>query len=770
MLLLAALLPVVIRDVVTVGAVGRGGRIPFPTDLVASAVASDSFVAPVTGSKVGEQTWTAKAANADGWFEGLRGYSFATVDWPTAGVAVLHATGHGMVYVNGEPRMGDPYGFGYGRLPVYLKKGRNEFLFANGRGRLNAELIPVSKSAAWNPADITTPDLLADGVSREYYVGLIALNQENARVSDLRWEVSLAGKVVSSGEIGAMCALEARKVPISFKAAASSGEKTDLVITIRKGSSSLDSATVSIRHRTPHETRKNTFISDIDGSVQYYGVVPPTDLKANAMVLTVHGASVEGLGQAEAYSPKPWCWIVAPTNRRPYGFDWEEWGRMDALEVLEDAAKRFKIDRSRISVTGHSMGGHGAWHLGAHFPQVFNAIAPSAGWRSFFTYGGKPKETGDALVDLVNRASNPSLTDLLFENYRNKPIYVLHGDADDNVPVSEARGMRDDLAKMGINVGYFEQPGAGHWWDGDKSPGADCVDWPPIFEMFGKAKNEGSYSWSFTTLNPAISAGPEGFKILAQENRMKPSKITVRGSQITTENVFAMEVPDGFKVVDGFITTVTGGGDIGNLAKMVDTVLLKSQGQWQLALRKDVLATNGSQRGPIKEVMRNNMVFIYDTKGTAEENAWMLAKARYDAEQFWYRGNGGVKVLSAVDVIRNGEKGTWVLYGNAKINRLWSTKAPIKLEPNQIKTTEKTLEGSFGSIFWFDDRGRSIVCVGGTDLAAMRATERLPLFVSGVGYPDWVVFKPSVVAEGYPGVLGAGYWGIGSNPGESTWR
>lgn len=32
----------------------------------------------------------------------------------------------------------------------------------------------------------------------------------------------------------------------------------------------------------------------------------------------------------------PYC---CPTNRRPYGFDWEDWGRMDALEVLEVAQK-----------------------------------------------------------------------------------------------------------------------------------------------------------------------------------------------------------------------------------------------------------------------------------------------------------------------------------------------------------------------------------------------------------------------------------------------
>ena len=78
-------------------------------------------------------------------------------------------------------------------------------------------------------------------------------------------------------------------------------------------------------------------------------------------------------------------------------------------------------------------------------------------------------------------------------------------------------------------------------------------------------------------------------------------------------------------------------------------------------------AQKGPQRyGPFKEVFRNHVVLVYGTHGTAEENAWALARARYDAETFWYRGNGSIDVLSdrtfnpAHELDRN-----VVLYGNA---------------------------------------------------------------------------------------------------------
>ena len=131
------------------------------------------------------------------------------------------------------------------------------------------------------------------------------------------------------------------------------------------------------------------YVSKIDGSVQYYGIVPakrePTNVDANikpALVLTLHGAGVEGIGQAACFTPKSNLITVAPTNRRPFGFDWEDWGRMDAIEVLQLAEEEFQTDPRRTYLTGHSMGGHGTWNVGVNFPGRFATLGPSAGWAS----------------------------------------------------------------------------------------------------------------------------------------------------------------------------------------------------------------------------------------------------------------------------------------------------------------------------------------------------------------------------------------------------
>ena len=59
------------------------------------------------------------------------------------------------------------------------------------------------------------------------------------------------------------------------------------------------------------------------------------------------------------------------------------------------------------------------------------------------------------------RAGNPSDTLALERNLAGLGVYVLHGDADDNVPVAQARTMRGRLGAFHPDFVYYERPGAG---------------------------------------------------------------------------------------------------------------------------------------------------------------------------------------------------------------------------------------------------------------------------------------------------------------------
>ena len=212
-------------------------------------------------------------------------------------------------------------------------------------------------------------------------------------------------------------------------------------------------------------------------------------------------------GQANAYVQKDWAYLIAPTNRRPFGFDWEDWGRIDALEALAAASKRYPIDPDRVYVTGHSMGGHGAWHIGVTDPGLFAGVGPSAGWISFWSYaGGSIRRDRDPVEDLFWRAVSASDTLSLIENLRDVPVFIIHGEGDDNVPVAQAREMTKRLEEAGIDFVYREFPGQGHWWNAGISPGTDCVDLHEMWEHFSPRKrNRFPTKVSFRTMDPNTS-------------------------------------------------------------------------------------------------------------------------------------------------------------------------------------------------------------------------------------------------------------------------
>lgn len=48
-------------------------------------------------------------------------------------------------------------------------------------------------------------------------------------------------------------------------------------------------------------------------------------------------------------------------------------------ELIEQTVSDCSLDRSNISLTGHSMGGTGTWNLACAYPQLFARIAPLSG-------------------------------------------------------------------------------------------------------------------------------------------------------------------------------------------------------------------------------------------------------------------------------------------------------------------------------------------------------------------------------------------------------
>lgn len=786
---------ITLRNALVIPRLGRSGRSAIRTDALEHLIVKGEWTTPssgdtLTGPGGRTETWTEAEADENGNLR-HRGYALFIVDSPEAGVMMLNASGHSLVYVNGEPRGGDPYGTGWMSLPVKLEAGANEFLFVLSRGALNAKLVRPRAPFMLQSRDQMRPDAAA-GEPLAAWASVIVTNATEQPLDDLTLSIAFDDQVAEDIAVPPLPPLSTRRVAYRLKRPKVESDVDKLTYSLSLWqnlfSGVSDVLEASIPVRKAGATRTMTFVSRIDGSVQYFAWKPAqprpegTDSPDPALVLSLHGAGVQAMGQANSYANKPWAHIVAPTNRRPFGFDWEDWGRLDAIEVLDFAQAMIDADPSRTYLTGHSMGGHGTWHVGATFPDRFAAIGPSAGWISFWSYAGADRfESGSPIEQILTRATTASDTLQLTANLKRLGVYILHGSADDNVPAAQAHQMVEHLSEFHHDFRYHEQPGAGHWWGSSDEPGAECLDWPAMFDFFAARRlpsHEETRVVEFVTANPGVSSRCGWATIESQIEPMKVSTINLqydpwkRRYRGTTGNVERLAISVQHMFTGAPITLILDEQQLDPVEWSEDTdairVMRDADGTWALKTDQINLDLKGPHRsGPFKDAFRHQAVLVYGTQGSDEENAWAYMKARYDAETYSYRGNGLLPMMpdTAFDANRMRNRSV-ILYGNASTNSAWDSllaDAPVNVDRGVVTVGDRTIAGDDLACLFIQPRpGSDVASVGvvsGTGLEGMHTSNRLPYFVSGVAYPDLTVIRSTMLEQGADGIEAAGFFG-----------
>ncbi len=133
-----------------------------------------------------------------------------------------------------------------------------------------------------------------------------------------------------------------------------------------------------------------------------------------------------------------------------------KWWHAQLLELtaLIDAIEtNYNVDKSRIYLTGLSMGGFGTWALGAYTPERFAALIPIC--------GGGERLAARALV--------------------NTPVWAFHGAKDPIVPLKRSEEMVDVLKRAKAKVQFTIYPDALHdsWTETYANPDV----WKWLFEQ-----------------------------------------------------------------------------------------------------------------------------------------------------------------------------------------------------------------------------------------------------------------------------------------------
>lgn len=776
----------------TVNGIHRYGREALYLDKLAYQLYTNTFKQPVEGAASGlvnmrgqEQKWQTITADTAHRFMnrgfmfggGSGGYIYFTYESAKEQTALLNISGNSAVYVNGELHAGDPYSSGWLYIPVKLKKGLNELLVRSG-GMMIVKLIFPDKPVQLNTGDATLPFIVAAQTNNALKGAIVVINNSNQSLKNYQLKSNLNGKEKIT-TIPIVPPMSTRKVMFEFNGETISGkgEHACTVALLSKGKT-VDEKTIMISSVNVGEQYSNTFVSNIDGSLQYYAVTPqtPSSAKPSALFLSVHGAGVEAIGQARAYKPKDWGNLVAATNRRPRGFNWEDWGRLDALEVLNIAKEKFKPDPSRIYLTGHSMGGHGTWFLGATYPDMWAAIAPCSGYPTLKGYGsadGLIPETGaTAMEQLLLRTSNQSDVPKLASNYKPLGVYILHGDSDKVVSVNYARQMKKILADFHTDMSYYEYPSGEHWF-GDQS-----VDWDPLFSFFKwhtLAPDSAMNILDFTTASPGISSKYRWVVIEQQQQPLQYSRIQLNRDKkkktITgkTENIALLQLK-----LEDFGNNATISITLDSLNSISYTTqsehdllfLAKKNNQWTIASKPSAEEKNPQRYGTFKEPFNYNMVFVYSTKGTAAENSWSYNKARYDAETWYYRGNGAVDIIADKEFSAEQYAGrNIIIYGNATTNSAYNlllTDCPIRIERNKITAGTEVMQGDdLAAYFVWPQKNSAVNSVGviaGTGLKGMNAANANQYFAGASGFPDFMIFSVDMLQSGTNEVKLAGFF------------
>ncbi len=202
-------------------------------------------------------------------------------------------------------------------------------------------------------------------------------------------------------------------------------------------------ATSSAQEEKPPAQKPGHFEATVTRKValDYLLYLPPEYEQKEAWPLLVflHGAGERGsdLDLVKVHGPPK---LIAQGKDFPFlvvspqcpAHRW--WYPEVLIELIDRIANTYKVDKTRIYLTGLSMGGYGTWALATEYPHAFAAIVPICG------------------------AGDPGAA----ERIKHIPTWVFHGAKDPVVPIARAQEMVEALKAAGSDVQFTVYPQAGH--------------------------------------------------------------------------------------------------------------------------------------------------------------------------------------------------------------------------------------------------------------------------------------------------------------------
>ncbi|HEX9697603.1 MAG TPA: hypothetical protein VGB64_14975 [Actinomycetota bacterium] len=294
--------------------------------------------------------------------------------------------------------------------------------------------------------------------------------------------------------------------------------------------------------------REETINSYFQGPYQHYGIFLPKSYRDGNIHPAMFWMHYRGGHAHDAAAWEPGILrdfgdggdaiVVTPSARGESSW-YTGRGMVDYLDAWNDAHARWAIDEDRTYLGGHSMGGWASWLLGLVFPDRWAASNPQDGLLvpGLWTGAGDPTGSQEG-ADIEAEFLYP-----LLENARNLPYAILHGTADELVPVTGAIAAGQRLHDLGFRYRTYLYHAYEHYsapiWD-------DWREMQSYMWSHRRDRNPERVTYKVSpALNHAIStvSVPDGVDLGFEFNSAYwASDLTVRAPGIEPANIGTIDV------------------------------------------------------------------------------------------------------------------------------------------------------------------------------------------------------------------------------------
>ena len=371
--------------------------------------------------------------------------------------------------------------------------------------------------------------------------------------------------------------------------------------------------------------------SAIDGSAQPYGVVIPKDhdfSRPPTAYVWLHGRGDKNSdlhflherqnsrGQLPDIAD---AIVLHPFGRHCVGF--KSAGEIDVLDVTAEGQKQYKVDPKRTVLIGFSMGGAGAWHIGAHYADHWCAVAPGAGFAETARYTRMKPENFPPEYEqkLWGAYDVPDYVRNLF----NVPTIAYSGENDRQIQA--ARVMEEAFEAEGEKLKHLIGPGVEHKYEPKTL--TQLLKMLGAIASRGKATEPRTVRLQTRTLRyPRYS----WVEILGLEEHWKDSRVdaqlaTETGVRVSTENVTALRLG---LPRDEALTIVIDGETLEvpkapSSATLQGLYLVRRDGKWQGGVYpKDQLRKRPGLQGPIDDAFMAPFLVVLPSQKPQFAQQW----------------------------------------------------------------------------------------------------------------------------------------------------